>query len=198
MNGEIVFDIETQNTFADVGNDIKGLKVSAVVIYSYSTGEYKSFTESQLPELWPILEKADRLIGYNSLHFDIPVLHNYYAGDLLKIPHLDMMVSVKDALGHRLKLNDIAQASVNAKKSADGLQAVEWWKQGNMEDIIKYCTDDVRITKEVYEFGLKNRQLFYKKLDGTIAPFSVNFDAAPKNENNGGIKQAGINLSLPF
>src|SRR3989338_2218091 len=106
MLNEVVFDIETQNTFADVDNDFKKLKISCVSIYQYATNTYQSFEEQELKNLWPILEKADRIIGYNSAHFDVPVLGNYYLGDLTKFPHLDLMVGVKAALGFRLKLDD--------------------------------------------------------------------------------------------
>ena len=73
MPNEIVFDIETQNTFADVDNDFKKFKISCVSIYEYATDRYTSFGEEELNKLWPILEKADRIIGFNSEHFDLPL-----------------------------------------------------------------------------------------------------------------------------
>ncbi len=195
MSREIVFDIETQNTFADVNNDIKGLKVSVVVIYDYSDDQYKVFKEDELGELWPILEQADRLIGYNSIHFDVPVLNNYYPGNLLDFPQLDMLKRIKESLGNRLRLNDVATATLKVKKSGDGLEAVKWYAEGNWDDLIKYCTDDVKITKEVYEFGKKNKQLFYPDLmSGEIRPFPVNFDPPPEAAET----PKNVNLSLPF
>lgn len=192
---EIVFDIETQNTFADVNNDFKKLRISCVSIYRYETDTYESFEEHELSKLWPILEKADRLIGFNSGHFDLPVMNNYYLGDLSKFPHLDIMDSVKEALGFRLKLDDIAQATLdNVKKSAEGLQAIRWWKEGKIDEIKKYCEQDVRVTKEVYDFGRQNKQLFYKSLTGEVLPFRVNFDI-PKSAVEA---KKNINLTLPF
>lgn len=195
MAKEIVLDIETQNIFADVGNDIKGLKVSVVCLYDYNTGEFSSFREDELKNLWPLLENADRIIGYNSIYFDIPVLNNYYSGNLLSFPQLDMLVEIKKNLGSRLKLNDVAKATLKIEKSGEGLQAVEWFKQGNWDDLIKYCMDDVKITRDVYEFGKKNKQLFYNDLmSGALRPFPVNFEMpaaileTPRN----------VNLSLPF
>lgn len=197
MAYEIVFDIETQNTFFDVDNDFKKLRVSVVSLYRSDTQEYQSFTEDQLSKLWPLFEKADRLIGYNSEHFDLPVLNNYYLGDLLKFPHLDLLKVIKEHLGIRLKLNDVAEATLdNVKKSAQGLQAIQWWKEGKIDEIKKYCEQDVLVTKELYEFGKKNKQLFYKSLTGDIVPFAVNFDAevlADKKNLN-----STINLTLPF
>lgn len=194
MLNEIVFDIETQNTFADVNNDFKKLKVSCVSIYRYASGAYESFEEHELGKLWPILEKADLIIGYNSKHFDIPVLNNYYLGDLTKLPHLDIMEKVKESLGFRLKLASLAEATLdNIEKSADGLQAIRWWKEGKIAEIKKYCEQDVLVTKEIYDFGKQNRQLFYKSLTGEVLPFRVNFE-----EVASGPAKKNINLTLPL
>ena len=192
MLNEIVFDIETQNSFAEVDNDMKKFKISVVSIYRYETDKFESFTENELAKLWPILEKADRIIGYNSEHFDLPILMNYYLGDLTKIPHLDIMKIVKESLGIRLKLDDLAQATLDdVKKSADGMRAIRWYKEGKIDEIKKYCEQDVNVTKMIYEFGRDNRQLFYKTLTGEVTPFAVNF-AMPKEQT------AKINLTLPF
>lgn len=192
MINEIVFDIETQNTFAQVNNDMKKFKISVVSIYRYETDSFESFTENELGRLWPILEKADRLIGYNSEHFDIPILMNYYLGDLTKIPHLDLLKEIKNSLGIRLKLDDVAKATLDdVQKSADGMQAIRWWQEGKIDEIKKYCEQDVSVTKQVYEFGRDNRQLFYKTLTGDTVPFAINFSIPQKNE-------AKINLTLPF
>ncbi len=194
MLNEIVFDIETQNTFAEVENDFKKLKVSVVSIYSYATDTYQSFTESELPKLWPILEKADRLIGYNSEHFDLPVLNNYYLGDLLNLPSLDLLKKIKESLGIRLKLADVAEATLdNVTKSADGLQAIKWWKEGKIDEIKKYCEQDVRVTKELYDFGRENKQLFYKNLAGETLPFAVDFSRTVEKSN-----LKNVNYTLPF
>ena len=194
MMNEIVFDIETQNTFADVANDIKKLKISVVSIYSYLTNTYQSFAENELKFLWPILEKADLIIGYNSEYFDVPILNNYYLGDLSQIPHLDLLKKIKDSIGRRIKLDDVAVATLDMAKSADGLQAVRWWNEGQIEKIKKYCEQDVKITKEVYDFGRTNKQLFYKTFSGETVPFAVNFSREERNTkiNN------NINLTLPL
>lgn len=194
MTNEIVFDIETQNTFADVQNDFTKLKISCVSIYQYVTDTYTSFEENELGKLWPILEKADRLIGYNIEHFDLPVMNNYYPGDLLKFHYLDIMKVVKANLGIRLKLDSIAKATLdNVQKSAEGLQAIRWWKEGKIKEIKEYCEQDVRVTKEIYEFGKTNKQLFYNTLTGETLPFRVNFE--PEKIT---VEKKNINLTLPF
>lgn len=158
----IIFDIETQNTFDEVGSsDPADLDISCVVIHDSEDGEYKSFLLDELDGLWKILESADLLVGYNSLHFDLPLLNKYYLGDLYNIPHLDLLKEIQGSLGRRIKLDDVASATLGTKKSADGLQAVLWWKQGNIEDIVKYCIQDVKVTKGVYDFAKDNGFLLY-------------------------------------
>jgi len=172
---EIILDIETQNTFREVGfPDSRLLKVSLVGIYDYESGEFQSFLESELAKLWPMLEKADRIIGYNIRHFDMPVLKNYYSGNILSFPMLDMMEQVKSSLGFRLKLDNIAKSTLGIGKSGDGLQAVEFWKAGEIEKLKAYCLDDVKITRDIYEHGKKHGKLLYSDL-GKVKEFAVNF-----------------------
>ena len=91
MSHEVVLDIETQNTFEEVGaGNQRALKVSVAVIYAYEDEEFHVFREENLKDLWPFLERAERVIGYNSRWFDMPVLQNYYPGDLSIIPQLKL------------------------------------------------------------------------------------------------------------
>ncbi len=158
----IVFDIETQNTFQEIGSsNVVDLDISVVCIYDFETEKYSSFMFNELDKLWPILENANMLIGYNSDHFDIPLLNKYYQGDLSHIKSLDILKEIKEAAGKRVRLDQIAEATIGENKSGHGLQAVAWWKQGEFDKIVKYCLDDVRITKDVYEFALKEGYLKY-------------------------------------
>ncbi len=193
MSREVVFDIETQNTFQEVGAlGHRGLKVSVVAVYEYEHDRYSTFMEDELPKMWGIFEKAERIIGYNSKAFDIPVLNNYYSGDLAKIPHLDLLEIVKDRLGFRLKLDDLAKGTLGRSKTSEGLQAVAWWKEGKIDEIKKYCVDDVRITQEIYEYIKKFGRLRYPDLGSTTKEFLLTLPELPK------VAQVSINLTLPF
>ncbi len=159
---KIVFDIETQNTFEQAGsNDPADLSISLVGVYDYETDTYSSYLEPELKKLWPLLEKADMLIGFNSDHFDIPLLNKYYPGDLTKIKSLDLLKEIRNSLGRRIGLGYIAQATLKKGKSGHGLEAITWWKNGEIEKIRKYCLEDVKITKELYEYALKNSLVKY-------------------------------------
>lgn len=189
---KIVFDIETRNIFDDVGKaDPVLLDIALVGVYDYKTEEYTSYLQEDLPKLWPILEKTDLIIGYNSDHFDIPLLNKYYPGDLTRIKSLDIMAEIRKGLGRRIGLGVIAEATLGVGKSGHGLQAVEWWKKGDIENIRKYCLQDVKVTKEVYEYALEHKKLKYK--EGEIIK-DVIIDTKGWNKKN----ESVMNHSLPF
>lgn len=195
MSKEIVFDIET---IGDI-RKFDSLKITVVSIYEYETDSYKSFEEHELGQLWPILEKSERLIGYNSEHFDVPVLNKYYMGELTQLPHLDLLKVIKEMSGSRYKLDDIAQATLQIKKSADGLQAMKWFEEGKIDEIKKYCEQDVKVTKEVYEYGKQNKMLYYNTLTGDLMPIAVNFDPPQMSQAGGQAGgSSGVNMTLPF
>lgn len=159
----IVFDLETQNLFQEVGsNDPAALDISVATVYDSETELYTTVTVDEIDKLWPIIEKADALVGYNSNHFDIPLLNKYYPGDLSQIKSIDLLEDIRLSLGRRLRLDSIAQATIGAKKSADGLQAVRWWREGNIKDIKKYCEQDVKVTKEIFEYAMKHGHVKFK------------------------------------
>lgn len=189
---KVVFDIETRNLFQDVGsNDSRDLDISVVCLYDYETDKYYSFLQEDFSKLWPILEKADMLITFNGDHFDIPLLNKYYSGDLSKIKSLDLLKEVKKSLGFRLKLDSIASATLGYGKSGHGLEAITWWKNGEIEKLIKYCIDDVKVTKEIYDFALKNGHLKYK--DGPVLK-DIKLDTKDWEEK----QESAITFSLGF
>lgn len=159
----VVFDLETQNTFNDVeSRDVLGLDISVASTYDSVTDSYTTVAIDELEKIWPIIEGAEALVGYNSNHFDIPLLNKYYPGDLYHIKSIDLLEDIKNSLGRRLRLDSVAQATIGAKKSANGLQAIKWWHEGNIDAIKKYCQQDVKVTKEVFEYALKNGKILFK------------------------------------
>ncbi len=182
---KVVFDVETKNLFQDVGsNDPAALDISVVCAYDSATDSYSSYLEKDFKKLWPLFEHADMIIGFNSDHFDIPLLNKYYSGDLGKIKSLDILKEIHKSLGRRIKLDNIAEATLGKNKSGHGLEAITWWKQGEIQKIIDYCTDDVKITKEVYEYALKNNKLKYKDFGGAVKEISLDTSHWEKLEGN--------------
>ena len=159
----VVFDLETQNIFQEVGSsDPTALDISVGSVYDSETDSYTTVTIDELEKLWPIIERADALVGYNSNHIDIQLLNKYYPGDLTTIKSIDILEDIKNSLGRRLRLDSVAQATVGAKKSADGLQAVRWWREGKIKEIMKYCEQDVKVTKQVFEYARKHGHVKFK------------------------------------
>ena len=192
MHNEIVLDIETSNSFADVGKyDPSLLKVSLVGVYSYATDTYESFLEPELPKMWRLLESAERIIGYNLFGFDYKVLNTYYPGDLSKFPTLDIMLDIEKVIGFRVKLDDVAHASLGTGKSGNGLQAIEFFRRGEIDKLREYCLQDVKVTKEVYEFGLAHNLVRYRDRMQQIIDVPIKF--ALEKEKSG-----PVSLTLPL
>jgi DEAD/DEAH box helicase domain-containing protein len=159
----IVFDLETQNFFGETGsNDPVSLDISVASIYDSASDKYVTVTVNELHQIWPYIEACDALVGYNSNHFDIPLLNKYYPGDLTQIKSIDILESIKNSLGRRLKLDSVAQATIGAKKSADGIQAVRWWREGKVDEVKKYCEQDVKVTKKIFDYALQNGHVKFK------------------------------------
>ncbi len=169
MLKKIVLDLETQKSFEEVGGRGKNhlLKISVCGIYDYASDRYQVYEEHELPKLSPILQTADQIIGFNIKDFDFEVLQPYLNFDIHQIPYLDLLQEVEKTLGHRINLDSIAQATLGSGKSGSGKEALVHFKNGRMDLLKKYCLDDVKITKQIYEYALKNHKLLYKDFFNT-------------------------------
>src|SRR5580765_7028421 len=163
MKNIVYFDLETQKSADEVGgwDKISQMRMSIGVTYSTTRGDYRIYGEKQVNDLIAELQRADLVVGFNNLRFDYDVLHGYTPLDLRQIPTLDMLVNLQERLQHRLSLDAIATATFGVEKTAEGLQAIEWFKQGKLLEIAEYCCYDVKITRLVHEYGAQNRQLHY-------------------------------------
>ena len=161
----ITFDIESISDSVVRGHvDVNEQELIVVAIHDSLTGEYSSYSKEELPRLWPILEHADFLIGFNSDSFDIPLLNRYYPGDLLHLTSLDLLSEVQKVLGRRIRLQSLAEATLGRGKSGDGMKAGEWWREGKQDKVREYCIDDVRLTRELYDYAMKHGKLKFKDL----------------------------------
>ena len=188
----VVFDLETQNVFEDVGkNDPRLLDISVASAYDSETKKYHTVTVDDLDALWPVFEKADALVGYNSNHFDVPLLNKYYPGDLTQIKSIDLLEDIRASLGKRLRLDSVAQATLGVGKTGHGLQAITWWKEGKIDEIKKYCEKDVEITKDLFEYARKHGHVKFK--DG-LKVRKIPIDTSPWDDT----KHNAMTHSLPF
>jgi DEAD/DEAH box helicase domain-containing protein len=158
---KLVIDIETKNTFADVGGpeNIHKLDVSFVGVYSYNKNQYFSFFENELDKLAPMLQSAGLIIGFSSNRFDLPVLKKHFKFNIMSLESLDILEEIEEKLGHRISLNELAYANLKVNKTAHGLEAIKFYKEGRLEELKNYCLNDVKITKDLYDLGLKQGHL---------------------------------------
>jgi DEAD/DEAH box helicase domain-containing protein len=174
---DIFFDLETQKSIQEVGGreNLRLLRVSIAVTFSTATNDFKSYTEKEMPELVADLKAADRVIGFNLLGFDYPVLKAYTNERLSDLKTLDLMDEVYNKLGFRIGLDALASATLGTNKSADGLRAIQWFREGKIEQLISYCRDDVDITKKLFDYGRDNKFLAYFDRSGRKQKVAVNW-----------------------
>jgi len=163
MKNIVYFDLETQKSADEVGgwSHISRMGMSVGVIYSTARSEYTIYGEHQVNDLIKELQRADLVVGFNHVRFDYEVLHAYTTLDLRQLPGLDMMLDLQNRLQHRLSLDSIATATFGVEKTAEGMQAIQWFKEGKLLEIAEYCCYDVKLTRLVHEYGAQNRQVFY-------------------------------------
>ncbi len=192
MTYPVVLDLETQNTFREVGGfEPKKLKISLVGLYDYSTSQYLSFTEDELSQLFPYLENASTIIGFNIINFDLPVLSSYYIGDVRKFPTIDLMKFVEKYLGFRVSLDSLVSETLGIQKNGHGLLAVEYFRNKEFDKLRQYCLSDVRLTRELFEYGKQHGRVFFKSSTGR-REIPVSWSNAEINHS------AQINLTLPW
>ena len=171
----MVLDVETRRSAAEVGgwNRADRMGVSVAVLYDSQGDVFIEYEQDALPALFARLREADLVIGFNSSRFDYAVLQPFAGYDLRSLPTLDMLVEVKKRLSYRVSLDNLARATLNAPKSADGLQALQWWKEGNLSAIAEYCRKDVEITRDVYLFGHREGYLLFTNKAGQAVRIAV-------------------------
>ena len=159
-----VLDIETQRSAEEVGgwHRAERMGVSCAVLYDSKTDSFYEFVEGQIPGLMAHLKGMGMVVGFNIKRFDYRVLSAYTDTNFRQIETLDILEQVKNQLGYRLSLDHLASITLNTGKTADGLDALKWWKMGKMAKIIDYCRSDVAITRDLYRFGQKHHYLLFR------------------------------------
>lgn len=162
MKDRIVFDIETKNSFADVGGqeNIAKLEMSVTCIYSYNEDAYHCFDEFETDKLEAYFKNAYLLIGFASKRFDVPVLEKYFKSNIAKIAHYDILEEIEKKFGRRVGLGILAEANLGEGKSAHGLQAIEFYRNGEMQKLKDYCAQDVKVTKRIYDQIMEKKYLY--------------------------------------
>ena len=173
----LYFDLETQKSADDVGGwgNIHEMKLAVGVVWDSCEQEYFSYLEGAASQLVTKLRTADLVVGFNVKKFDYGVLQPYAGFDLDEITTFDMLIDINKKLGHRLSLNHLAENTLNAKKSADGLVSLQWYKEGEIDKIIKYCKQDVEITRDLFLYGESHGYVKYSTRSGVVKDLKVDW-----------------------
>lgn len=176
MGDILVLDLETQKSFDEVGGreNLHLLRVSVAGLYSYQQDLFLTYTEWETPSMRGLLEEADLIVGFNLKRFDYPVLEPYLKRNLKTLPTLDIMEDVQRALGHRLSLDTLVRATLGEGKTGHGLDAIRYFREGEMEKLKQYCLADVRLTRDLYEYGKQHGRLLFEK-NNEVRSFPVHW-----------------------
>lgn len=184
MITEVIFDLETQKLFSDVGSfNPSKLRVSVLSLYVRQinenqeelSGKLLSFWEDELKKVWEIFAKATRIVGFNSIKFDAEVLKPYAPENFSRLPHFDILAYLREKLGHGLSLDALATATLGREKTEVGTKAVHFWQTGQREKLQAYCEADVILTRDVYDHAVKHKELKYRDKWNTLRTVSVDF-----------------------
>lgn len=191
---QVILDVETKKTFDAVGGffpDRLGVSFVGVCVRHGNSGEgeMQSYFEKDLPRLFELLERADVVVGFNVDGFDMQTFNSYYQGDITAIPTLDLMLRIKDSVGHRISLDAVAKETFGIGKSGDGLDAIKYYERGQWKELEKYCLQDVRVTRDLYDHGLSKGKVKFKNKWNRLIEAQVDFSFKPK-------ANAGVQMSL--
>ena len=179
----LYFDLETQKSADDVGgwDKVHKMKLAVGVVWDSLEQKFFSYIESEASQLVEKLKTADLVVGFNVAKFDYGVLQPYATKmdfDLEEITTFDMLIDINKKLGHRLSLNHLAENTLNAKKSADGLVSLQWYKEGKIDKIIEYCKQDVEITRDLFLYGESHGYVKYSTRSGVAKDLQVDWERA--------------------
>jgi DEAD/DEAH box helicase domain-containing protein len=171
----LFLDIETQRSAEEVGGwqNKHLMRVATAVVYDSRDDSFTAFGEDRVHELIDRLKGADLVVGFNIVDFDYSVLKGYSAFRFSELKTFDLLQEISRQLGYRLSLNHLAHKTLNREKSADGLQSLQWFKEGKMEEVIAYCEKDVEITKDLFLFGVANGYLLFETKSGRLVRLPV-------------------------
>ena len=179
----LYFDLETQKSAVDVGgwDKVHKMKLAVGVVWDSLEQKFFSYIDSEASQLVEKLKTADLVVGFNVAKFDYGVLQPYATKidfDLEEITTFDMLIDINKKLGHRLSLNHLAENTLNAKKSADGLVSLQWYKEGKIDKIIEYCKQDVEITRDLFLYGELHGYVKYSTRSGVAKDLKVDWERA--------------------
>jgi DEAD/DEAH box helicase domain-containing protein len=174
----MVLDVESLRGASDVGGwgNAHLMGIAVAVVWDSLTREARAFGEQDADALFAFLRQADLVVGFNIVGFDFKVLSAYDDGTLEHLPVFDILADVRRRLGFRLSLAHLAEHTLGAAKSADGLQSLAWVREGRLDLVEEYCRKDVEITAALFAHGLAEHRLRFVNRDGHLMELTVDWD----------------------
>ncbi len=178
-----VFDVETRRSAHEVGGWHRAdrMGVSVAVLYDAKSDKFFSFQEHEIDRLIDRLFSLEMVIGFNNKRFDNRVLSPYTSRRLSSLPTLDILEEISSQLGYRLSLERLAEHTLGVRKSGNGLLALQWFKEGRLDLIDKYCRQDVAITRDLFLYGIDRHHLLFQNKAGMVVRLPVFFQQKVKN-----------------
>lgn len=174
----LFIDVETKYLFYEdsQARDTSRLEASFIGGYDDVKDKVYSFWEKDFQKLGELMKSTDRVVGYNIWQFDYLVMNPYYDIDLRTLPTLDLMIAMKDKVGFRPKLDDLARANLGKTKIGKGTDAVDYWKNEEFDKLEEYCLEDVRLTHDVWKIGEDSGKIKYFDKSGFIKETEIDWE----------------------
>ncbi len=180
INGDIlVIDIETKNTFYDVGGqaNIARLEMSLACVYSYKQDAYLSFWENDARELGQMLKSSALIVGFSINRFDLPVMDKYFDFNTKALKRVDLLEEIEISAGKRIGLDILAKTNLGVGKTHESLHAIKLWNEGNLKELEEYCLNDVKVTRELYDLAKTQKYLMIpERGTDNLIKVNLNFD----------------------
>lgn len=164
----LFFDLETQRSAEEVGgwHNAHLMRVALAVTWDTAAGRFDTFHERDVPALLARLAEAELVVGFNVLGFDYRVLRGYTDRELERLPTFDLLDAVRERIGFRLPLGHLAEENLGVAKGGDGLQSLQWWREGRVAEIEAYCQRDVALLRDLFERALAQGHLLFRTRTG--------------------------------
>lgn len=164
----VFFYLETQRSAEQVGgwHNAHLMRVALAVTWDSVTERFETFREADVHTLLARLAEAELVVGFNVLAFDYRVLRGYTDSALERLPTFDLLEAIRERIGFRLPLGHLAEENLGVPKGGDGLQSLQWWREGRIAEIEEYCRRDVTLLRDLFVRASERGHLLFRTRDG--------------------------------
>ncbi len=159
--------------YADGFRDVENLGISVIGTYDYQTRKYHAYLEDEFGAFETLAAKR-KVVSFNGILFDDLVcraealeIRTWY--DILRETYraigLDPFPSHFTKAYSGYGLDAICQANKLGGKTGHGAYAPVLWQQGKRQEVIDYCLNDVKLTKELFDMILAGAEIQSPKND---------------------------------